>query len=144
MGINPDKTVCLNFFIHSKNDNSPRLWLKGNLVKYEKQCKFLGITFDQKLSFKAHIENIVSRCHKRLNLLKAIRGKDWCAINAVCERKAIKTSHLILHFESCSPSMPSMWEKGYQVPSSHLTLWKLVTNKCNICERKAIKTSHLI
>ena len=51
----------------------------GNLVKYEKQCKFLGIIFDQKLSFKAHIENIVSRCHKRMNLLKAIRGKDWGA-----------------------------------------------------------------
>ena len=31
--------------------------------------------------------------------------------------------------------MPYMWEKGYQVPSSHLTLWKLVTNKCSMWEK---------
>ena len=39
----------------------------------------MGVTFDEDLSFKAHIDNIVSRCKKRLNLLKAIRGKDWGA-----------------------------------------------------------------
>ena len=61
------------------NNNSPKLWLKGNLLKYKKELKFLGITFDQQLIFKAHIKDIVSRCRKRLNLLKAIRGKKWGA-----------------------------------------------------------------
>ena len=41
--------------------------------------KFLGVTFDQGLTFKAHIEDIVARCKKRLNLVKALRGKDWGA-----------------------------------------------------------------
>ena len=79
MGIIPDKTVCLNFFLNPKNNNSPRLWLKGNPIKYERQSKFLGIIFDEKLSYETHIENIVSRCHKRMNLLKAIKGMDWGA-----------------------------------------------------------------
>ena len=59
--------------------NSPRLWLRKELIKYQKQIKFLGITFDEKLTFKPHIEDIVSRCKKRLNLLKAIRGTTWGA-----------------------------------------------------------------
>ena len=79
IGINSDKSLCLNFYQHSKNNNSPRLWLKGELLQYKKECKFLGVIFDEKMTFKAHIENIVSRCKKRLNLLKAIRGKDWGA-----------------------------------------------------------------
>ena len=79
IGINSEKTWALNFFKDSKNDNTPRLWLKNELIKYKTEFKFLGITFDEKLSFKSHIENIVSRCKKRLNLLKTIRGKDWSA-----------------------------------------------------------------
>ena len=79
MGLNPEKIFCLNFILNSKNKNTPRLWLKGNLINYEKQCKFLGIIFDENLTYKAHIDNIAARCQKRLNLLKAIKGKVWGA-----------------------------------------------------------------
>ena len=41
--------------------------------------KFLGVTLDDKLSLKYHIEEIVSKCKKRLNLLKALCGKNWGA-----------------------------------------------------------------
>ena len=75
--LNPDKTHCMNFFINKSNDNTPRLWLKGELLKYQKEFKFLGYTFDQELSHKAHINDIVQRSKKRLNLLKALRGKTW-------------------------------------------------------------------
>ena len=77
--LNPDKTWCQNFFINNKNDNTPRLWLKGELLKYKKSCKFLGITFDQSLSFSDHIADIITRAKKRLNLLKALRGQTWDA-----------------------------------------------------------------
>ena len=79
IGLNPSKTWCLNFFTKKENDNSPRLWLRNELIKYKKEIKFLGVTFDQKLTFKAHIEDIITRCKKRLNLLKALRGKSWGA-----------------------------------------------------------------
>ena len=77
--LNPDKTWCMNFFRDSKNENYPRLYLKGELLKYKKNCTFLGIQLDQTLSFKDHIDNIVSRSKKRLNLLKALRGQTWGA-----------------------------------------------------------------
>ena len=79
IGLNPDKTWCLNFYLKKNNNNTPRLWLRGELLKYQKQVKFLGITFDQHMTFEAHIEDIVSRCKKRLNLLKAIKGNSWGA-----------------------------------------------------------------
>ena len=79
IGLNPDKTWCLNFYTKKVNNNSPRLWLRGELLKYKKQIKFLGITFDEHLTFEAHIQDIISRCKKRLNLLKAIRGNTWGA-----------------------------------------------------------------
>ena len=64
VGLNSEKTWCLNFFQDSKNKNTPRLWLKGELLKYKTECKFLGFHFDQKLTFKTHIETLVSRCKK--------------------------------------------------------------------------------
>ena len=48
-------------------------------IRYQKSFKFIGITFDQSLSFKDHINDISTRCRKRLNLIKAIRGQEWGA-----------------------------------------------------------------
>ena len=79
ISLNPTKTWCLNFFLKKENNNTPRLWLRGELVKYKKELKFLGITFDQGLTFEAHIKDISKRCKKRLNLVKATRGKTWGA-----------------------------------------------------------------
>ena len=79
IGLNADKTWALNFYQDSKHKNTPRLWLKNEQIKFKKEFKFLGVTFDEKLTFKPHIENIISRAKKRLNLLKTIRGKDWGA-----------------------------------------------------------------
>jgi hypothetical protein len=54
MGINPSKTWCLNFSNKWSNNNSPRLWLMGELVNYKKCGKFLGVTFDTHLTFEDH------------------------------------------------------------------------------------------
>ena len=34
--LNPDKTWCLNFYTKKVNNNTPRLWLRGELLKYKK------------------------------------------------------------------------------------------------------------
>ena len=48
-------------------------------MKYEETVKFLGVTFDRKLTFEEHILDIVRRAHKRMNLLKALKGTWWGA-----------------------------------------------------------------
>ena len=77
--LNPNKTWCQNFFINKENDNTPRLWLKGELLEYRKTSKFLGVTFDSLLTFGKHVNDIVTRAKTRLNLLKALRGQSWGA-----------------------------------------------------------------
>ena len=67
------------FFLTKANNNTPHLYLQGKLIRYQKSFKFIGITFDQSLSFKDHINDISTRCRKRLNLIKAIRGQEWGA-----------------------------------------------------------------
>ena len=61
--------------INKENDNFPRLWLKGELLRYTKSFKFLVITFVPKLTYQKHILDIVKRAKKRLNLLKALQGQ---------------------------------------------------------------------
>ena len=39
----------------------------------------MGITLDENMTFEKHIEDILTRSKKRLNLLKAIRGQKWGA-----------------------------------------------------------------
>ena len=50
----------------------------GNeLIPYEKNPKFLGITLDRSLSFTQHINNLKDRAQSRANMLKHLKGKKW-------------------------------------------------------------------
>ena len=49
------------------------------LIKMENKAKFLGMIFDKKLSWKPHIEYIIEKCKKRLNLMRAVSGYYWGA-----------------------------------------------------------------
>ena len=69
----------MQFKIKQKQNTTPNIYLKNELLKYEDEAKFLGVTFDSKLSFKNHIEDIIKRSRKKLNLLKALRGRTWGA-----------------------------------------------------------------
>ena len=61
IGLNANKTKCLIFKKKNKF-TTPNIYLQNELLGYEKKVKFLGIIFDEKLSFKEHIEEIYERC----------------------------------------------------------------------------------
>jgi len=64
------------------NDFRPddvRLTVGGCPIKVEKTVKFLGAIFDKTLTGSPHLDYIVARCNKRLNLLKVLAGTRWCA-----------------------------------------------------------------
>ena len=46
------------------------LTLGKDKIAFTDTVKFLGVTFDHRLTFKAHIKNIADRCNKRFNILK--------------------------------------------------------------------------
>ena len=49
-------------------------------VCVEKMCvRFLGVTFDKAVTWTPHLDQVVARCNKRLNLLKVMAGSRWGA-----------------------------------------------------------------
>jgi hypothetical protein len=58
-----------------KKTFSPKLF--GEDIPYEANPVSLGITFDERLNFKAHAKTIKRKCISRLNLLKIVSHKSW-------------------------------------------------------------------
>ena len=50
------------------------------------QAKLLGVMFDSKLNFKAHIDYVTKKCEKGMNLLKVLSKMDWGADRSVLLR----------------------------------------------------------
>lgn len=41
--------------------------------------KYLGLWFDKKLTWANHIDRVVDKCKRILNILRCLRGKEWGA-----------------------------------------------------------------
>ena len=77
------KTVCVHF--HNKRGISyePNLNLNGQNIKVVRETKFLGVIFDQKLSFLPHLKALKSRCLKALDIIKVVSNQEWGADKSV-------------------------------------------------------------
>ena len=75
----PSKTVAVRFTRSTRKETVPNLKLKDDLIPYEKEVKFLGMTFDCKLTWRSHIEALKIKVKKSLNILKVISSFEWGA-----------------------------------------------------------------
>ena len=77
------KTVCVHF--HNKRGilYEPNLNLNGKNIKVVKETKFLGLIFDQKLSFLPHLKALKTRCLKALDIIKVVSNQEWGADKSV-------------------------------------------------------------
>ena len=71
------KTVCMHFCNKRKLHLDPELKIYGSRVPVVLQTTFLGLIFDSKLNFKAHIDYVRKKCQSALNLLKVVSKMDW-------------------------------------------------------------------
>ena len=76
--ISKEKTVAV-LFTHRRDHIDGILRINGSPVKVERKAKFLGIVFDSRLTWNDHVNYVVEKCKKRLNLLRAISGNSWGA-----------------------------------------------------------------
>jgi len=60
-----------------KKKDKFELNLKDEIIPYNQNPKFLGITFDESLNFKVHTENFLKRALKRLNVMKIFIHRSW-------------------------------------------------------------------
>lgn len=75
----PQKTIL----IHCNNKNilpGDTVINIGNVtIKSSESVRFLGVIFDYKLSFVPHINKLLSKCQRALNIIKFIRRTWWGA-----------------------------------------------------------------
>ena len=76
--LNPEKTKVI---ILSKSQTAiraePALSLYGDLLLYYFHIKFSGITFDNRMTFIKHFEEILERCNQKLHRLRILVNKKW-------------------------------------------------------------------
>ena len=76
--INPDKTTCTLITPDPAEYNS-NLGLNINIkaLPMVLHLKVLGLTLDPKLTYNAHIQNIVTHAQKPLQVIKALTCTTW-------------------------------------------------------------------
>ena len=57
----------------------PELSIYNNKIPIVQQTKFLGLIFDNKLTFKPHIQYLKTKSQRALNILKVVSHYDWGA-----------------------------------------------------------------
>ena len=55
----------------------PALSLYGNLLSYYPHIKLLGITFDNRMTFTKHFEEILECCNQKFHRLRILVDKMW-------------------------------------------------------------------
>ena len=80
------KTVCMHFCNKRVLHPDPQLKINGSLIPVVQQTRYLGLVFDSKLNFKAHIDYLWQKCRQALNFLKVVSKMDWGADRVVLLR----------------------------------------------------------
>ena len=76
--ISRSKTVATTF-TRKYRTVKPSLLLYGQPIKYVNHTKFLGLHFDEKMTWKYHFESVREKCGKVLCLLKRLSHTRWGA-----------------------------------------------------------------
>ena len=76
--LNPEKTKVIIFsrFLLARKPKL-NLTLYGETLKIYPRVKFLGITFNSKLTFQPHFEDILECCNNRYHRLWLLANKKW-------------------------------------------------------------------
>ena len=64
----------------------PKLTYDGQILPNEKEVRFLGMLFDHRLTWAAHIKELTQRCQKDLNLMKLVSGTNFGADKIILVR----------------------------------------------------------
>jgi len=51
--------------------------MDNKIIPYTKHIKILGLIFDEKLAWTAHIKQLKDKAKKRLNIIKVLSSTKW-------------------------------------------------------------------
>lgn len=118
-----EKTSLILFNNGENPKDLPRFHLKGAPLNYSQCVKFLGVYFTPKLTWKTHIEYLLTKARKRINLLKIITSMPW-------SQNVVSMVHLSIAL------IRSTLSYGQEV---YFSASKTLLNKLQSLDSKAIK-----
>ena len=95
--INSDKTYFM-LFSNNIDNNLPELIIRNNQIARTSKLKFLGVTFDENLTFKFHTHNISQKLSRCTAMLYKIR--DFMPTEIL---RAMYYAHIYPHLQYCNP-----------------------------------------
>ena len=63
----------------NKKTECQGLFMYGQAIERVKEFKFLGVHFDERLTWKKHIDSIITKCEKVVNVMRSLSGSTWGA-----------------------------------------------------------------
>jgi hypothetical protein len=83
--VNTTKTAYTIFSLSTKHQKT-RLTLNGKPLQQEQSPKYLGVTFDRRITWQNHIEQATTRAKRRLSLMKKLSSSQWGADTSVLKK----------------------------------------------------------
>jgi ribonuclease HI len=77
--LSTSKTNLVHFCRKRGVHPDPSIYFAGNNIKIVNEIKFLGVIFDNKLTFRPHVLYLRKKCERSLNLLKVLSNTNWGA-----------------------------------------------------------------
>ena len=108
-------TLC--FSLLKKTSDIINLKMNNEIISKTAGIRFLGVDYDDSLSFKYHIHNLTLKISRHIALLYQI--KDFMPLNVL---KSIYYTHIYSLITYCNP----IWCTTYTI---YLTTLKIVTQK---------------
>ena len=69
----------MHFCNQRKHFAEPSILLDKNPIKVVTEAKFLGVIFDQTLSYNSHVNYLKTNCLKALDILNVVGYTEWGA-----------------------------------------------------------------
>ena len=76
LSFNPNKSKVM-IFTRKTKFKQPKLYIEGKELEYVKEFKYLGVTIDNKLSWKPHIETQAKKANRALMAARKMIGTKW-------------------------------------------------------------------
>lgn len=74
--LNPSKTVLVAF-TRRRKVTFKSLTLKGSILEYSSNVKYLGVILDDSLNWNLHLENLINKATNALWVSKKTFGMKW-------------------------------------------------------------------
>ena len=76
--VSANKTVAIHFCdCKDPTCPDPTLKLGDTEIRFVNEHRFLGLIWDKELTFHSHIQNLLKKCRKSLNIIKILSYSNW-------------------------------------------------------------------